>query len=146
VEKIIYMPLLQEGTDCWRPVRAVQMAEDIFKVLDHIPADESWAFAPDARVRCKNHVFSNGDTGLVVFKYAVEDDPHYQLLKLHERELFHVVFADGEESVVRVVHVDGADEKFIYDLLSTNPGRRHRHNNASYVASFADLVSATLEK
>ena len=140
------MPLLREGTDCWRPVRAAQIGQDIFKILDHIPADESWAFAPDSRVRCKSHVFASGDTGLVVFKYAVEDDPHYQLLKSHEREVFRVVFADGEEAVVRVVHVDGAEEEFTYDLLSTNSGRRYPQGNAAYAASFADLVSAGLEK
>ena len=137
------MPLLGEGTECWRPIRGVHLAEDIFKVIDRIPEDEMWAFAPE-RVRCKSHVFTNGDTGLIVFKYAVADDPHYQLLRSHERKVFRVVFADGEEAVVRVFHVDGAYEDFMYDLLSANSGRRHTHGNAAYVAAFADLVSAQL--
>jgi len=34
---VIYMPLLGDGTDCWRPVQAVQVTQDIFEVMDHIP-------------------------------------------------------------------------------------------------------------
>jgi hypothetical protein len=46
---VIYMPLLGDGTDCWRPVQAVQVIQDIFEVMDHIPEGEAWAFAPGSR-------------------------------------------------------------------------------------------------
>jgi hypothetical protein len=32
VTQTIYMPLMGEGTDCWRPVRAVRIDADIFEV------------------------------------------------------------------------------------------------------------------
>jgi hypothetical protein len=148
METVIYMPLLGEGTDCWRPVRAVQIAEDIFEVVDQIAAAESWAFAPHSRVRCREHVFKDGGSGLVVCAYAVEQDPHYQLLKGHEGEVFRVSFASAEEAVIRVLHVDGQYEDFVYDLLSTNAKHEHHRprRDAAYTAKFAELVAARLEK
>jgi hypothetical protein len=58
-----------------------------------------------------------------------------------------MVFASGEESVVKVLHVDEQHEEFIYDLLSTNLERDHYRSKSDvvYVAKFADLVSARLE-
>jgi hypothetical protein len=148
METVIYMPLMGEGTNCWRPVRAVQVDPDTFEVLDHIPAGESWAFAPGARLRCRERVFQSGEHGLEAFEYAIESNPYYQLLKKHEREVFRVVFANGEESVVRVLHVDGQYEDFVYDLVSTNTDRDYyrEHRDAAFVARFTDLVSAQLQE
>jgi len=148
MDSVIYMPLLGEGTDCWRPVRSVQVDEGVFEVLDQLREGESWAFAPGSRVRCRNHVFTTGEQGLVAFEYAVASNPYYQLLKKHEREMFRAVFADGEEAVIRVLHVDEQYEDFIYDLVSTNLERDvdRSANGAAYVLKFADLVSARLEE
>jgi hypothetical protein len=148
METVIYMPLLGEGTDCWRPVRAVKVTEDVFEIAEQLPDGESWAFAPGSRVRCRNHVFATGSSGLTPFAYAIESNPYYQLLRKHEREVFRVVFAGGEEAVVRVLHVDRQYEDFVYDLVSTNLDRdvyRARKGEA-YVSKFADLVSAQLEE
>jgi len=142
------MPLLNEGTDCWCPVRAMPVAEDVFEVVDQLRAGESWAFAPGSRVRCRKHVFTTGGQGLAAFEYAVESNPYYQLLRRHERDIFRVVFADGKEAVVRVLHVDGQSEDFVYDLVSTDLDRGvHRaRKGAAYVSKFAELVSAQLEE
>jgi hypothetical protein len=147
MEKTIYMPLIGEGTDCWRPVRALQLADGVFEVADAIPEDESWAFAPFARVRCEEKVFADGQTGLVVVAYAIETHPYYRLLKDHEGQVFQILLADGEEAVVRVVHVDEEHEDFVYDLLSTSLDDKYRGmpTEAAYAAKFADLVSARLE-
>jgi|ERR1700722_4297946 len=146
MEKLIYMPLLGEGTECWRPVRAVPVSDDIFEVIDRIPENESWAFAPFSRVCCRDRVFADGQAGLVVFAYAVESNPYYRLLKDHERQVFRIVMVDGEESVVRVTHVDEEREDFIYDLISTNLDSKYCRtpNGSAYVAKFPDLVSAQL--
>jgi hypothetical protein len=147
METEIYMPLVGEGTDCWRPVRALRISEDIFEVIEHVPSDESWKFAPSSRVRCRNRIFTDGKAGLEAFEYAIESDPNYQLLKMHEKEIFRVVFKDGEEAVIRVTCVSGEYEDFIYDLLSTNGDREHNRvrSDAAYCAKFADLMSAQLE-
>jgi hypothetical protein len=148
MDAVIYMPLVGEGTDCWRSVRARRISEDIFEVMEkHIPSDESWKFAPSSRVRCRNRIFTDGEVGLEAFEYAIESDPNYQLLKKHEKGIFRVAFKDGEEAVVRVASVSGEYEDFIYDLLSTNRGREHHRvrSDAAYCAKFTDLVSAQLE-
>lgn len=148
MEKTIYMPLVGEGTDCWRPVRAAQIDGDVFEVVDKIPENESWAFAPFSRVRCRDKSFANGRVGLVVFAYAIESNPHYRLLKDHEGQGLRIALADGEEAVVRVTHVDEEHEDFICDLLSTNREDKYRGRpkTAAYAIKFADLVSARLEE
>jgi len=107
METVIYMPLVGEGTDCWRSVRALRIANDIFEVIEHIPSGESWKFAPFSRVRCRNRIFTDDEPGLEAFEYALESDPNYRLLKAHEKESFRIIFKNGEEAIVRVIHVDG---------------------------------------
>jgi hypothetical protein len=81
MDKTIYMPLIEEGTDCWRPVRAVHIGADLFEVIKKIPASEVWAFAPFSRVRCPDKIFADGNVGLAIFAYAIESHPYYRLLK-----------------------------------------------------------------
>ncbi len=147
METVIYMPLLVEGTDCWRPVRAVRITDNCFEVIDQIAPGESWKFAPSSRVRCRKRIFTGGEAGLEAFEYAIESDSNYQLLRKHEKEIFRVVFKNGEEAVVRVISVSGECEDFVYDLLSTNRDREHHRvrSDAAYCARFADLISARLE-
>jgi hypothetical protein len=146
MEKTIYMPLLKEGTDCWRPVRAAQITDDVFEIAEEVPEDETWSFAAFSRVRCRDKVFADGRSGLAIFAYAIESNPYYRILKDHQGHVFHIVLAGGEESVVKVIHVDEEHEDFIFDLLSTNVGDKYLHmpKDAAYAARFADLVSARL--
>jgi hypothetical protein len=60
----IYMPLLDEGTDVWRPVEAVREG-DGYLVLGPMPSEETWKFAPGTVVRCEFRVFSDGTRDLV---------------------------------------------------------------------------------
>jgi len=53
---IIYVRLLDEGTDVWRPVLGTHISGDVYvihKTGDYDPDVESWEFAPESRVRCK---------------------------------------------------------------------------------------------
>lgn len=57
----IYVALLEEGTTCWRPVKAVQVGEGVYQILEQpIPDDELWEFHPGEVVRCELHDFSEG--------------------------------------------------------------------------------------
>jgi hypothetical protein len=145
--KTIYIPLTNEGTDCWRPVRAVQVADHVFEISEDVPEGESWPFAGFSRVRCKDRVFADGQSGLVAFAYAVESHPFYRLLKDHEGRTFQIVLTDGEEAIVRVTHVDEEHEDFIYHLLSSNHAVKYSSapKEAVFVAKFKDLASAHLE-
>ncbi|HEV3510718.1 MAG TPA: hypothetical protein VGS05_03380 [Candidatus Sulfotelmatobacter sp.] len=148
MEKTIYMPLVGDGTECWRPVRAVQVGDDIFEISDKLPENESWAFSPHCRVRCRDKVFADGHAGMVVFAYAIENHPYYRLLKDHQGRVFRIVLSDGEEAVGKVSHVDEEHEDFILHLLSTNLEHKYSHTlkEAIYAVKFTELVSARLEE
>jgi hypothetical protein len=65
----IYVRLLDEGTDCWRPTQAEQMSEGIFRLLptaNYDPDDEHWEFPPGTLVRCQTKRFRYGDAPVAV--------------------------------------------------------------------------------
>jgi len=56
VKKTIYIKLLNEGSEAWRPTLGEEMRDNIFRVLptsDYDPEDEEWEFIPGSIVRCK---------------------------------------------------------------------------------------------
>jgi hypothetical protein len=45
--KVIYVKLLEEGTDVWRPVLAKHKVGDVFTIEpQEVPVDEEWEFSP----------------------------------------------------------------------------------------------------
>ena len=66
-EVTIFVELLDEGTKCWRPVRASQMGEGMFRIIreQSVPEDERWAYDPGEIVWCEERTFSDGSRGLV---------------------------------------------------------------------------------
>ena len=67
---IIYMALLNEGTDVWRPVDATPLSADTYRVEGEMPAGEQWAFAPGTIVRCERKTFGGGEAGLTAVQVA----------------------------------------------------------------------------
>ena len=64
----VYVKLLDEGVDVWRPVPAVKEADGVFRLSRpgwYDPETETWEFPPNSRVKCKMKVFSDGKRGLV---------------------------------------------------------------------------------
>lgn len=51
----IYVALLNEGTDVWRPVLAEQLAGDRYRIVgqNDDPDDEQWEFETGSVVRCE---------------------------------------------------------------------------------------------
>lgn len=47
---IIYMPLLDEGTDVWRPVTAEHLGNGKYRVTTRTPGDEMWRYQSGAIV------------------------------------------------------------------------------------------------
>jgi hypothetical protein len=60
----VYVALLGEGTDVWRPVSARDLGGGMFEILGIVPAGETWQFPPGAKVRCVAHRFSDGKEGV----------------------------------------------------------------------------------
>jgi hypothetical protein len=68
---VIYMPLMDEGTECWRPVHARRVATDIYEIAAGDKSDdEQWAFPNGSRLRCREHVFADGKMGFVALEIA----------------------------------------------------------------------------
>ncbi len=59
----IFVYLLDEGTDVWRPVNAEHVADRSYRLDPKavVPEDESWEFPPGAVVECESKRLSDGD-------------------------------------------------------------------------------------
>jgi hypothetical protein len=64
----IYVELLEEGTDCWRPVESEHLGGDLYRITGEVPDDEVWAFGPGSIVKCRVQTFSEGRPALVAYE------------------------------------------------------------------------------
>jgi len=62
----IYMPLLNEGVDVWRPVEATPLSPDTYRVAGGQPEDEEWAFGSGSVVHCAWTTLSSGNVLAVI--------------------------------------------------------------------------------
>jgi len=62
----IYVPLLNEGTDVWRPVEAEHVGDDRYRIIQEQSQDEDWPVARGDIVKCESHRFADGTFHLVV--------------------------------------------------------------------------------
>jgi hypothetical protein len=60
----IYMPLMNEGVDVWRPVEAMKVTDLGYMVTEKAPDDEEWVFQPGHILRCEEREVA-GETQLV---------------------------------------------------------------------------------
>jgi hypothetical protein len=62
--RIVYIPLLNEGTSVVRPTQAIRLRENVYQVLptaDYDPDDEEWEFPPGTAVECELETRSGQD-------------------------------------------------------------------------------------
>ena len=66
----IYVALLDEGTAVWRPVEAVLVGPDEYRIVSRNadPEDEIWEFQEGDVVRCSVRKFSEGGQGLIAIE------------------------------------------------------------------------------
>lgn len=72
-DRTIYVRLLDEGTDVWRPVVATELSDGTFRLAEpdgYDPKVEVWEFPPHTRVRCALKRFFDGTEGLVAIANA----------------------------------------------------------------------------
>ena len=55
----IYVALLNEDVDVWRPVEA-EREGDFFRIIGAMPETEEWSFRSGALVRCEARELSDG--------------------------------------------------------------------------------------
>lgn len=71
MSEVVYMPLVDEGVECWRPVHAGHIAGDVYEIeVDEEPYGEHWKFPPRSHVHCREHVFEDGHRGLLAYALA----------------------------------------------------------------------------
>jgi hypothetical protein len=68
----IFVRLLNDGTECWRPVSAKETDHGVFEILGIMPVGEDWQFAPGTRVRCQPKRFADGSTAQIAFALVVD--------------------------------------------------------------------------
>jgi hypothetical protein len=58
----IHIYLKDEGVNVWRPVDAIRLDDDLYKIPDDtlVPDDEDWQFLPGTVVRCVAKELSGG--------------------------------------------------------------------------------------
>ncbi|MDQ3134090.1 MAG: hypothetical protein M3Q76_04680, partial [Acidobacteriota bacterium] len=63
----IYVALLDEGLDVWRPVQAIHEHDCFYRIINSNPdpEDEQRQFLSGDLVRCEYRTFSGGEVGLV---------------------------------------------------------------------------------
>lgn len=68
----VYVELLNEDIQCWRPVLAERLDGDYYRLVGPRPDDEKWPFATDDIVRCRLETlsgdFSRGAPRLVAYE------------------------------------------------------------------------------
>ena len=57
---VIYVELLNEGVETWRPVAAIAEEGGIYLLPDEQGENEEWAFPPGSRVRRETRELSGG--------------------------------------------------------------------------------------
>jgi len=69
----IYMYLLEEGTDVWRPVQAEHMSGDLYRILsvNTDPDCETWQFQSGDIVKCEMRKLSGGPQLVAVERASV---------------------------------------------------------------------------
>jgi hypothetical protein len=58
----VYVALLDEGVDVWRPVQAEHVGGELYRLTGEQSDDEAWSFAVGDVVKCKERTRS-GDRG-----------------------------------------------------------------------------------
>lgn len=62
---VIYIPLLNEGTPCWRPVEAEHVEGNTYRILGNKPETEQWPVKTGDVIRGELRRFSDGHDFLV---------------------------------------------------------------------------------
>ncbi len=66
----IFVQLLNEGTEVWRPVKAESLDNGLYKIISANKSDETWEFNSGETVKCSTKAFAEGNSGLVASEKA----------------------------------------------------------------------------
>jgi hypothetical protein len=62
---VLYIALLEEAADCWRPVAAEDLGAGLYRLVGAVPDGEVWEYQPGEVVNARERTFADGERGLV---------------------------------------------------------------------------------
>ncbi len=65
-QAVLLMPLMNEGTDVWRPVDVKPLDDETYQILGPMPEAEQWAFAPGSIVASAARRFNGEERAVAV--------------------------------------------------------------------------------
>ena len=70
----VFVALVEEGTDVWRPVQARPLDGGSFRIIgvDADTSDETWQFPEGAIVKCQRRQFADGRSEMTVVEQVEE--------------------------------------------------------------------------
>jgi hypothetical protein len=129
----IYVALLHEGTDVWRPVEALEIGDGLFRIVSKNlkPDIEAWQFITGEIVRCQEKVFSEGlvclvATELFMKNFMVIDGAQnstYDIFGI-DKTTFDIVFPSNsdvaflDEVIAKVKEIELDETSFFNNLYS----------------------------
>lgn len=60
--KEIYVYLLDEGTDVWRPDQAEKISNHLFRIVSKNPEEEKWQFSIGDIVKCEYRMLADSNS------------------------------------------------------------------------------------
>jgi hypothetical protein len=70
----IFVALVEEGTDVWRPVQARPLDGNLYRIIgvEADVSDETWQFSPGAIVRCERKRLTDGQVSVIAVGLSEE--------------------------------------------------------------------------
>ena len=71
----VFVRILDEGTDVWRPVKAVRLGATTYRIADDpVPEDEAWVFQPGDIVVVERRQGEGCEETLIAMAQATHSD------------------------------------------------------------------------
>jgi hypothetical protein len=77
---VLLMPMLNDGTEVWRPVTVKTLDDGTYQILGPMPDDEQWNFAPGSIGTSQLRTFAKGEEQPVASPLA-QPSPTCSILK-----------------------------------------------------------------
>lgn len=72
MNKYVFVGLKNEGTEVFRPVKALLISNNVYQIIQPMPKDEEWDFQTGEKVICKEKLL-DGELHMVAMERAEEN-------------------------------------------------------------------------
>jgi len=134
----IYVALLHEGTDVWRPVEALAIGNGLFRIVSKNlePDDEELQFITGEIVRCHEKIFSEGLVSLIATELFMKN---FIVIDGAQNSTYDIFGID--ETTFDIVFPGNSDVAFLDDVVA-----RVNEMKLDEISFFNNLYSNKLNK